>query len=212
MRADNDSDASDSEICSDDDWASSSKTTNTRLERQSVEDIEFYTKCLLDLLPSMEQTYKDASDPGLHFEEGGRKISFHVTEAARPYVLQLHDKFREAKISLVERLGEANWQRFIRIRQYDAANFLKDELAAARSTFIPASKFHDSGLGTSLSGKSLSAPTIASHSSFVSSLADKEGYCPRVPPTPDKVAEGLPFECLICKQSLTKIKTRVDWK
>ena len=211
MRADSDSEASDSDFCSTD-CASSSKVSDARVKFRSLNSIEFYTKCLMELLPSMEQTYKNACDPGLQFEEESRIVAFHVTEAARPYVLQIHDKFRDANTSLVERLGEANWQRFIRVRQYEVPTFQEDERACARSTFIPASKFQDSGLGTSLPMKSSFAPTVASHTSFVSSIADKEGSSVRVPPTPDEVAGGLPFQCSICKQTLTRIKTRNDWK
>jgi hypothetical protein len=186
------------------------------VKRPFLDDIEFYTKCLMDLLPSMEQTYKNACDPGLHLEERSGKVLFHVTEAARPYVLQVHDKFRNAHTTLVERLGEANWQRFIRVRRCMASGIQEDEVKdvgnVARFAFFPASKFHDSGLGKSLPAESSFAPTVASHSSFISSLTEEGISCSRVPPTPNEVAEGLPFECFICKQTLTKIKNRVDWK
>lgn len=170
----------------------------------------------MDLLPSMEQTYKNAGNPSLLLEEGTGKPSFHVTEAAKPYVLQIHDKFRNAKALLVERLGEANWQRFVRVRRHMApdvdGDVTNDLVAGACSTFNPASKFHDSGLGRSLQATSSFAPTVASHSSFISSHAENGRSCARVPPTPTEVGEGMPFECFICKQTLTKIKHRVDWK
>jgi hypothetical protein len=170
----------------------------------------------MDLLPSMEQTYKNAGDLGLRSDEASGKIAFHVTEAARPYVLQVHNKFRNAKTLLVERLGEANWQRFVRVRRHMAPDVdedvTNDLVAGACSTFIPASKFHDSGLGRPLQATSPFAPTVASHSSFISSHAEKGSSYARVPPTPAEVGEGIPFECFICKQTLTKIKNRVDWK
>lgn len=214
--ADSASEASDGETCSSDDGASTTGTTDPKVKRRSLEKIEFYTKCLMDLLPSMEQAYKNSCDPGLRLEEKSVKISFHITEAARPYVLQAYDKFRNANTFLVERLGEVNWQRFIRVRQLMAAelpqNDSEDVQVSARSTFFPASKFHDSDLGSSLDPNSSFARTDASHSSFVSSLAEKEGSCARVPSTPNEVAEGIPFECFICKRMLTKIRNRVDWK
>ncbi len=155
----------------------------------------------MDLLPSMEQTYKHVCNPGLRMEEGSRKISFHVSEVARPYVLQIHDKFRNANISLVELLAEANWQRFMRVRQYMAGeirgNDLEDPLVGTLSTFIPASNFHDSSLGSL---------------SFVSSLSEKEGSVARVPATPKEVAKGISFQCFICRRVLTKIRNRIDWK
>jgi hypothetical protein len=215
-QADSDDDTSDDEICSGDDVASTSGTLDIVVKRPFLDDIEFYTECLMDLLPSMEQTYKNARDPGLRLEERSGKILFHVTEAARPYVLQVHDKFRNANTFLVKRLGEANWQRFMRVRRCMASGIQEDDVkdlrTGARSVFFPASKFHDSGLGISLPAESSFAPTVASHSSFVSSLAEEKASCARVPPTPNEVAEGLPFECFICKQTLTKIRNRVDWK
>jgi hypothetical protein len=213
---DSDNDASDDEVCPIGDVASASGTLDTGAGASFLEDIDFYTKCLMDLLPSMEQIYKNARDPCLRLEERSGKISFHVTEAARPYVLQVHDKFRDAKTSLVERLGEANWQRFMRVRHCMASvtqdDDAKDFETGARSAFFPGSKFHDSGLGNSLPTESSFALSVASHSSFVSSLAEEKGSSARVPPTPNEVAEGLPFECFICKRTLNRIKTRVDWK
>lgn len=214
--ADSDSEASDGEVGFSDDEVSTGDMSVPRLWRRALENIEFYTKCLMDLLPSMEQTYKNVCDPGLRIDDGSGKISFQVTEAARPYVLKVHDKFRNASISLAERLGEANWQRFMRVRQHMAGELRGDDLedlhVGARSTFFPASKFHDSGLGSSLRPESSFAFTDASHSSFVSNLSEKDGSRARVPATPNEVAEGIPFACFICRRMLTKIKNRIDWK
>jgi hypothetical protein len=210
-----DSEASDNDFsCSDDDASFSAPPKG--LQHRWGDHVEFQTKCLMDLLPSMEKTYKHVRDPGSYLEEKNGIFAFHVTEAARPYVLQVHDKFRSAAISLVERLGEANWQRHVRIRQYMASGVQDDApddlRIGARSAFFPASKFHDSALGSSNPTNSSFAPTVASHSSFVSSLAEKEGYRARVPSMPTEVARGLSFTCFICKRTLTKIKNRVDWK
>ncbi|ERF75962.1 hypothetical protein EPUS_01328 [Endocarpon pusillum Z07020] len=214
--SDSEGEASDSEVCLSDEEASTAEISVPRLWRRALENIEFHTKCLMDLLPSMEQTYKNVCDPGLRLDDGSGKVSFRVTKAARPYVLQVHDKFRNASISLAERLGEANWQRFMRVRQRMAgglrANDLEDLHVGARSTCFPASKFHDSGPGSSLRPESSLALTNASHSSFVSNLSEKDGSRARVPATPNEVAEGISFECFICRRILTKIKNRIDWK
>jgi hypothetical protein len=210
-----DSDISDSEILDGDDDTSVS-TPDLGLQHHSLDNIDFYTKCLMDLLPSMEQAYKHLCDPGSRLEEKNGKIVFHVTDAARPYVLHIHDKFRSADMSLVERLGEANWQRFVRVRHQMESKPQDDESkdlrTGARSEFLPLSKFHDSALGKSLRTDSSFAPTVASHSSFISSIAEKDGSRVRVPPTPKEIMEGLPFECFICKRLLNNLKTRVDWK
>lgn len=170
----------------------------------------------MDLLPSMEQTYKHVCDSGLNLKREKGKFIFHVSEAARAHVLQVHDKFGDADVSLVERLGEANWQRFVRVRQYMTSGIqegkLNDLRVGARSAFIPASKFHDSALGSFIPTNSSFASTVASDSSFVSSLAEKDGSHARVPPTPIEVALGLPFACSICQRVLTTVKNRVEWK
>lgn len=211
--ADSDSDTSDGDVYSSDDGAATIRVADSGLKRRSLESIEFYTKCLMELLPSMEQTYKHLCDPGLRLEESNGKICFHVTDAARPWVLQVHDKFKNASISLIQRLGEANWQRYLRIRQSIAAGDSTNDIPiSAQSAFIPASKFHDSGLGTSVRPESTLARTDASHSSFASSLADQGGSCARVPPTPIGVVDGTPFQCFICKRKLTTIRNRVQWK
>lgn len=211
--ADSDSDASDGETYSSDDGAPTTRVADSGLKRRSLESIEFHTKCLMDLLPSMEQTYKNLCDPGLRLEENNGKIIFHVTDAARSWVLKVHDKFKNASISLIERLGEANWQRYLRVRQsMEAEESIYDMPISAHSTFIPASKFHDSGLGSSVRPESSFARTVASHSSFVSSLAEQGASCARVPPTPSGVVNGTPFQCFICKRTLTNIRNRVQWK
>ncbi len=211
-----DSEASDNEDFSSSNDDVSLAAAPRSLQHRSGDDVEFYTKCLMDLLPSMEQTDKHVRDPCSYLKEKNGIFSFHVTEAAIPYVLLIHDKYRGGAISLVQRLGEANWQRFVRVRQYMASGVQDDAVndlrIGARSTFFPASKFDDSALGSSIPTNSSFAPTAASHSSFLSSLADKYGSRARVPPTPTEVALGLPFQCLICKRTLTKIKGRVDWK
>jgi hypothetical protein len=167
----------------------------------------------MELLPSMEQNYKHLCDPGLRLVESNGKISFQVTDAARPWVLKIHDRFKNAHISLIERLGEANWQRFVRVRQnMEAGDCVHDVPISAHSTFLPASKFYDSGLGSSIRPESSFARTDASYSSFVSSFAGQGGSCARVPPTPSGVVDGTPFQCFICKCMLSKIRNRVQWK
>jgi hypothetical protein len=196
-----------------------SESENTLVDSSIAFDknMHLHVTCLMDLSPTMEQIVKDSNLAGEDPMTGPQGITFHVTESARQYVLQVHDKFRDAPKALVERLGEANWQRFVRIRasmrrqeQQGAEN--KQEPVAAKSAFAPISKFHDSGLGSSILAHSQAAASIASHSSFVSTHIDDDVGRLRVPPTPDEVGNGLPFECFICGQLQSKVKNRIDWK
>ena len=206
-----------------DDDSFSSDTEASETEKSLVDpsvtfdkDMHLHITCLEDLNSTLERMVKDTNLAGEDPIVGPHGITFHVTESAKQYVLQVHDKFRNAPKALVERLGEANWQRFIRIRssmqQEQEASENKTEPATAKSTFAPVSKFHDSGLGSSVPSRSRIAASVASHSSFVSSRADSGVGKLRVPPTPENVGLGLPFECFICGLRQSKIKNRVDWK
>ena len=82
----------------------------------------------------------------------------------------------------------------------------------AGSVFQPQTLFHDSGIGTTVASQSQYAQTEASHTSFVSSLAEQEKGKLRVPPTPLEVGTGEPFRCHLCGFVQIKIKNRIDWK
>lgn len=176
-----------------------------------------HVTCLMDLSPTLERMANDGNLAGEDPIIGPNGINFHVSESAKHHVRQVHDKFREAPKALVERLGEANWQRFVRIRtcmqkhEYESAEKAQEPVAAM-SAFAPLSKFYDSGLGSSIRTRSHLAASIASHSSFVSTEADISAGRIRVPPTPEEVGKGLPFKCFICGHVQSKVKNRIDWK
>jgi hypothetical protein len=174
------------------------------------------TRLLLYLCPSLDQAFRDVQRQPQQRASLRPPMAFHVTEAARSYVLQVHDKFREADMHLVERLGEANWQRYERLRAVKSE--VEEPIANSghseppKSVFQPLSLFQDSGLGTSLPTHSQRAPSVASHSSFASSIADHEHGRLQIPKTPDEVAARLPFTCFICQRLQTNIWDRIGWK
>jgi hypothetical protein len=177
-----------------------------------------YVTCLMDLAPTLQQVMgeKDVSlkDP----RNASDVATFHVSQAARQYVLRIVDKYKNADHSLVERLGEANWQRYVRIQKQiqgtrEGEGDDDGEIGlTAKPTFVPLSKFHDSGLGSSKPARSSYAASAASHTSFASTQSDAPGGRLRVPPTPPEVAQGLSFACYICGDVLTDVKNRIDWK
>jgi hypothetical protein len=211
---------------------------NTRLEdyegrnklSTSIGSLATYTTCLMDLLPSMEDTLNFASQ-AKDEDQSSSPLDFHVSGPARPYVLNIFDRFSKANSQLVERLGEANWQRHIALRNAPPQQSettavaieeapksafvpisLFQDSGAPKSVFVPISLFQDSGVGTSLPAQMSYAYTSASHTSFVSSQAGEEGGGLRVPPTPKAVSKGIPFSCELCGQKLSQIKNRIDWK
>ncbi|MCJ1379558.1 hypothetical protein MMC17_002659 [Xylographa soralifera] len=188
--------------------------------------LECSIDCLMDLIPTMEQSLAHLQFGGIKTEISSR-VPFSVSELALPWVQNVSDKFTSADNTLVERLGEANWQRYMTLRarteqkhQYlDINEVVANNIPAAQifqrapqSIFKPLSLFHDSGLGSSVPTLPRYAVSAASHTSFISSVADDSAFALRVPPTPGEVDSGDPFKCEICGHLLSNIKNRVDWK
>ena len=134
---------------------------------------------------------------------------FEVSGSAMIYVRNILDKFPNADFKLVQRLGEANWQRHVKIRSGNQISKVELEVAGAKSVFCDSSVFHDSGQWSSMPSTSCYAPSA---SSFVSKVGDDDSEYFRVPRTPTEAFESKPFKCFICGRLLAQIKNRVDWK
>ena len=175
-----------------------------------IEDIAGFINCLMDLIPTFERI--DQARPSRKQTERSPTLEvFDVTEPAHVYVRQILDRFPNAQVRLAERLGEANWQRHNEIcRRMDDG--LEESESNLNNRFVAKSRFHDSGLGTSVPAESTYAMTTASKASFASSLAEREQGSLRVPPTPVEVANKIPFTCSICHQTVHNIRDRRDWK
>ncbi|MCJ1393645.1 hypothetical protein MMC18_006520 [Xylographa bjoerkii] len=188
--------------------------------------LECHIDCLMDLIPTMEQSLAHLQSGGIQTKTPSR-VPFLVSELALPWVQNVSDKFTSADNALIKRLGEANWQRYMTLRARTeqkiqsldiddgvAHNFPAVQIfqTAPQSIFKPLSLFHDSGMGSSVPTLPRYASSAASHTSFLSSLADDSALSLRVPPTPVEVDSGDPFKCEICGHVLSNIKNRVDWK
>lgn len=175
-----------------------------------VEELRLQTRWLMELAPALEQNLIHAESTKFH-ASSPTGVPFSVSGPAATYISLVRDKYRQAETQLVERLGEANWQRHVRVRSRKGpeTTYPVEELAIAKSVFQPHSAFHDSGLGTSIPAQTEYTP---SHTSFQSSNTEGGHETLRVPATPAEVHEGNPFQCDLCHSILTKIKTRVDWK
>jgi hypothetical protein len=181
-------------------------------------DMGHHIRGLADLVPTLQQLLCEESQPMGEHNHYTSITTFHVTDSARQYVIQIRDKYRKAPIALVERLGEANWQRFVRIRGKKQEVEGQDQDPEGeempfgfRSTFVP-TDFHDSGIGTSVTFGHSASRSVASHTSFLSSQSDARKGRLAVPPTPAEVRDGHPFICSICNQKLTTIRNRTEWK
>lgn len=168
-----------------------------------IESLDENVSLLMDLLPSIDHLPNPDQLTGHIGFLSTRQ--FEISAPAQPFIQKISENYSSAPPGLVERLGEANWQRFckLRLRQEET---LAAELGQAKSVF------HDSAIGTSLGRSSDDACTVVSHSSFVSSAADDTHHFNRVPPEPREVALAKPFKCPICSNQLTNIRNRVHWK
>ncbi|KAL6716241.1 hypothetical protein ACLMJK_005807 [Lecanora helva] len=190
---------------------------------------------LMDMLPTIEHCVQMDQLPSYEESVTDRLNHGEANPISNSMILLIRDKFKFIDVSLANRLGEANWERFRRMRRlypdsktlfgadeaYDSGEdesgrdyVRKKEVTSnggVPSYFQPFSNFQDSGLGASLRPNSLSAASMASHTSFLSTKSAAEGVH-RVPPTPAKVAEGLPFKCPFCDRILQSIRNRIQWK
>lgn len=175
--------------------------------RRCLQPLSHYVGLLMELCPTLEAIYRFRHQTGER-RPPDRPIS--VSTAARPYVSNVRDKFPHAAEELVNRLGEANWQRHERLRAIETTVAESVAAEAPKSVFRPVSFFKDSALGSSLREESERARSTASHSSFLSSNdGDKSRL--RIPKLPAGLDWGQPFLCPFCHE-MVDIRTRVAWK
>ena len=191
------------------------------LEYNLIKDIQSRTQCLMDLVPTLEINLALAGKERrrvLHATQN----PFLISEPAHVYISLVREKYKEADDKLVERLGEANWQRHVNVRRNmdEISTSLEPESTSlAEKGIVPSvlgpSMFYDSGIGTSVFERAFHQAHIssgASHSSFISSNANDDPKAARVPQLPAEVGIGEPFRCVYCGKVLGDIKNRQDWK
>ena len=177
-----------------DDHASGDDGSDPEISWNSVEeileDLRTYVDCLNDLNSSIEAPIDDLD----------RVNEFGVL-ADRPvyqfYADLISARFPQADSTLASRLGEANWDRYQRI----CTQRCKDTQQQALSG-VSGSKFHDSGLGTSL----LYAATTVSMGT-----TSAGGSHSKLPPLSDDAKKGKPFICDACGKRVRIQRTR-EWK
>ena len=178
-------------------------------DNDSLDLLEDLVMELLELLPALEQSCSHLQLPK---ESRRKEAHFSVSESALPFVQSIADKFKDADQRLVQRLGEANWQRFqtIRARMEHSEPVFKDEVP--RSLFKPQTLFHDSGIGLSIASESLKPTSTASHTSFASTVSEGNQGKFHVPRTPASVSLGKDFQCEICFRVVSNVKNRIQWR
>lgn len=173
--------------------------------RATAEDIKTYIQCLVDLsssinCPAMDPEYRDQIPTLLTLEK---------RNAHDYYADLISNKFPQASPDLVDRLGKANWSRYQRIQAERIANAsaeAQDISQFEAASVLAGSKFHDSGLGSSIPAQTTYAATILS---YISSLTD--GNRPQIPPLPEEARKGQPFDCDACGKKIRARNNR-EWK
>jgi hypothetical protein len=117
----------------------------------------------------------------------------YVTVRLFCYKVDFKNRFENANTKLIEHLGEANWQRLVRIRKQINAG-LPENYPDAITIFKPYSIFHNLGI------RMLTAiTTVTSYLSFLSGVSGDSQGCPQVPHIPHEADNGRPFLCEYCK-------------
>lgn len=190
----------DSESSSDSGFSDSSSYS----VKDVLEDLKVDTTCLQDLEPLLcSPIIRTDPEPTALLDTTRMTWSPH-----QPYSDKVSARFPMAADDLVIKLGKANYERYLRCHKQKAANETRDTPPDQAILTFPASessKFHDSGIGSSL----LTATTA--YAETVMSYGMGEGRRVRVPPLPAGAKEGLPFACLACG-NWVKITTNSAWK
>ncbi|KAL2828863.1 hypothetical protein BJY01DRAFT_228203 [Aspergillus pseudoustus] len=212
-------------IVSENDTSDSSTDSDTDSDCSSMSEagknlqgrLHCYIGCLMELGPAIERQIGN-----IQFKLEQQAIPelnhFSLSENAQPFAVRIKDRFKDAKVPLVERLAEANWERSVRLMTHAEEGNTEGQISSARSVpataltlFKPFSIFHDSGLGASVPARSQYANTVASHSSFISMAGEDDEGRPRVPALPLEGQNSQVFECPYCGARI-RCRNRIDWK
>lgn len=168
-------------------------------------------------VPSLTRSVCKMEDPESAIFEMPRRreelVGFTVSGPAGIYVRNISDKYPDAETELIERLGQANWERHVKIRKLlDYPAEQENPFPVPEPSLFKLSSFRDSGLGTTIEEHELSAYEPSLATSFASRANDADIHHFRVPPMPVRLPESTGFTCPYCALYLTTVKNRRDWK
>ena len=196
------------------------ETTNNQIE-YLLRAIQTRTQLLMEICISLEFVHRHANRPMK--PPSTTAPIFHVSEAAQHCVRKVYDSFPRGDVGLIERLGEANWQRYRKVQKlqmfecvYKPPSDKKpSEQTLPKPVLRAASTFRDLTVGAPLEATSNITPFLtsndlyASDPLFASNAAGSPGN-PKVPRNPSEISQGKTFECNICHALLSDMKNRID--
>ncbi|KAF5639309.1 ankyrin repeat [Fusarium sp. NRRL 52700] len=168
-----------------------------------AEDLWTDTRCLIDLAPLIESPAPDSMDPSYDDIRETARLKPHL-----PYIDKIMARFPTAEEALIDRLASANLVRYRENKEAREANHALQESELETGLDFPytesVSKFHDSGVGTSINTASVYAETIMSYR--------REGQKSlSIPPLPADAKRGKPFDCIACGKKV-HITNDSAWK
>ncbi|KAK2018380.1 hypothetical protein LZ32DRAFT_371014 [Colletotrichum eremochloae] len=172
-----------------------------------ADDIRTDVECLIDLEPLIQAPFVDHRKSKA-IEKKPEKLETWTPRQL--YTSRISHRFPNARLELVNRLAQANWDRFQRIQSdkerniAERGNATREEKTESRTPTENDSNFHDSGLGTSQGTRSAYAETTMSY-------RQNTAHSIRIPPLPMEAKKGRPFECLACGRQI-RIMNNSAWK
>ncbi|UPK92705.1 hypothetical protein LCI18_003640 [Fusarium solani-melongenae] len=163
-----------------------------------AEDLKTDVDCLIEL----DQMIRDpATDPEPEMTEADVSLSSWAPHQI--FANKIEHRFPRADARLFSSLGMVNYQRYLRCQIERDRNQVHAEQAEQVVEVTTGSKFHDSGLGSSLNPASSYAETIMSYRDGNRSI--------RIPSLPKEAKRGEAFPCVACGRSVI-ITTNSQWK
>jgi hypothetical protein len=167
-----------------------------------AEDLRIDTCVLSSLDPLLKY-------PIFDLQEGDPVID-NTWSPQKFYVDKIIFDFPLINRSLASRLGNTNYERYLRcqanrdaIENEEGALLAEQEAPELAGTVITGSKFHDSGVGTSIGPTIIRPETIISH--------NRKNQSVRIPPLPKGAKDGMPFSCIACDRTVV-ITNKPDWE
>jgi hypothetical protein len=135
---------------------------------------------------------------------------FSATGPQLHYCRNIREGFPNASISFIERIGAANWERFQRLKETPIFDEVVEPTIVAREP----SKFHDSGVGTSLQRTDTLPVSIPPARSRASKLSFNTVFDPSsaaLPDIPVEILAGKPYNCTWCGRDLKMNHPKRQW-
>ncbi|KAF3800991.1 hypothetical protein GCG54_00010268 [Colletotrichum gloeosporioides] len=194
----------DDESESDESESGTSSASESTDWEEIADDMWIEVECLLDLESLIESPFMTfqrtkSIDPSAENSQPGIGCQY--------YSDHIRYRFPDAELELVDRLGRASWNRFLRVQE--SKKTTENDIKTEDGGTLPpqtekGTHFHDSGLGTSLATRSAYAETAMSYKQ-----KNQNSTSVKIPPMPTNA--GNAFECSICGRQV-KFPNNSAWK